>query len=188
MMTTILPVVLVFTVLVSQSVNAAGGGDAHQIPSVIYYQALNFGILLIALHLWQRKAILKFFSQRHQTFLEARTRALHQKKEAEAKHADIRNRLNTLSGSVDETVDQARKEAEKLKESLVAEANEIASRLRQEAQKTAQFELEKAVHSLRESMIDEALERSRQQLENLGENDRLALQKEFVQKIQVVPS
>ena len=81
---------------------------------------------------------------------------------------------------------EARDEAERLRQQALSEAQNMVRRLRDEAQRTIQYELQKSIHELREQLINEAIEQARGELATLEEVQRQALHKEFVEKIQVV--
>lgn len=173
-------------ILLATPLFAAGSGEAFHVPTVVYFQVFNFGLLLILLHLLLRKTVVSHFAARRQIYLEARSRAMAQREAAEQDRQMIAARLDKLTETAEQAVQEARDEAERLRQQALSEAQNMVRRLRDEAQRTIQYELQKSIHELREQLINEAIEQARGELATLEEVQRQALHKEFVEKIQVV--
>src|SRR5258708_1077961 len=109
---------MLFDLFISSIVRANEQAVAHAagIPKVVYYQALNLGILVIVLIYFLRDKIKAFFAQRGHDFHQAVEKAHAVKHEAESKHKDIKERLQQLSDSAAENIARAHAEAEQLKQ------------------------------------------------------------------------
>lgn len=174
---------------------AAGGehaasADAHGahdgIPSVVWYQAINFLIYIGLLFYFLRKPVKNYFASRQAAFNAALVKAQAAKAEAEAQKKEIQDRLNRLQAESDKAIAQAKAEAEQMRARIVKDAEELANNLRAEAQRSASFEIQRAKNELREELLSQSLALSQKILqEKVGEADQKRLQTEFVEKIEV---
>lgn len=174
--------------LAAQVALAASGGGHHSdgIPTMVYLQAVNFGLYAILLFVLLRKPVKAFFSGRTATFDAALVKAKAAKDEAEAKKREVQDRLAKLQSSADQSIRDARTEAEALKTKIVAEAHEMATRMREEARRSASLEIERAKTELREELLTQSVALSKKILqEKMAENDQKRLQTEFADKIGV---
>jgi F-type H+-transporting ATPase subunit b len=161
--------------------------ESHGIPSVVWYQVLNFGLYVALLVFFLRKHVVKFFREREASFKQALVKAEQAKHEAEKKRGEIHQRLTHLETSTEESLAKARAEAEALKAKIIAEAEELSAKMKEEAKRTAELEIERAKTHLREELLAQATEMSKKMLvEKMAEQDQKRLQTEFIDKIQVV--
>lgn len=162
--------------------NGAGG-----IPEAVIYQFIHFAIFVGLLVFFLRKPVRAFFSNREQAFRQALVKAEAARKEAEAKQREIQERLTRLQNNSQESIAQAKAEAEALKAKIIQDAAEMSQRLRDEARRTAELEIERAKNELREEMLTQSIELAKKMLnDKIAEPDQKRLQTEFVDKIQVV--
>lgn len=167
---------------------SAGHGDGHGVPwTTIAVQAFNFLLLMGILVFALRKTVKAHFATRAQEYTDLVQRAEVARKQAETAKKEVEARLARLESSSVDTVKQAEAEAGVLKARMAEEAQQMARKLEQEAQRTAAVELEKAKAELRRELLQRALANSKESLaKNLGSNEQKKLQNEFVEKIQVV--
>jgi F-type H+-transporting ATPase subunit b len=174
--------------LVSLAEEHAAHGEAHAIPTkLIAYQTLNVVLMIVALVYFLKEPVRKFFLDKRSLFLSAAQKAEAARKAAEDEHAQIKVRLTKLESTADESVVRARAEAADMKKQLIAEAEVLSKRIRQEAEEAARNEVEKAKNQLRESLIRESLEMAKSQLASkVTPEDHKRLQTEFISNIQAV--
>ena len=164
-----------------------GGGHEEGIPSSVIYQAINFVLFIGLLIFLLRRPVKEYFRGRQEAYRMALQKAESARREAEAKRQEIQECLAKLESTTSDSVAQARAEAEALKQKIVSEAQQLSASLREEAQRTAALEVERAKNQLREEMLAQAVALSRKMLEEkIAEPDQKRLQTEFVDKIQVV--
>ncbi len=184
-----------FFVLAAQAALAAseGGhgeahGDAHAIPTkLIIYQTINVVAMLVGLVIVLKKPLQTYFQEKREGFLSAAKKAEAARKAAEQERMDIQTRLSKLESTADESISRARAEAADMKKQLIADAEATAKRIRDEAASAAKLEVERAKSELREMLIKESLEASRQQLSSkISADDHKRLQTDFIQNIQAV--
>lgn len=172
---------------------AAGGehgahGDAHAIPwNSIFVQGFNLGLLLLFLTYILRKTVKAHFETRAREYKQMVEKAETARTEAERGRREIKDRLAKLEAEAAQTTSQARAEANELRSRMMQEAKALTERLQQEAARTAAVELEKAKAELRREILNQALDKSRENLKkDINPSVQLKLQKEFADKIQVV--
>lgn len=168
---------------------APGHGEGHGggVPDAVMYQFIHFAIFVGLLFFFLRKPVRSYFQNREQAFRQALVKAEAARKEAEAKQREIQERLTRLQSTSEESIAQAKAEAVALKEKILQDASDLSKRLRDEAHRTAQIEIERAKHELREEMLAQSVEMAKKMLaDKMAEPDQKRLQTEFVDKIQVV--
>lgn len=164
------------------------GTDDHTIPwPTVISQSFNFILLVVILAWVSRKAVVKMFGERRQVYLDLVQRADLAKNEAEKNRREIAGRLKTMEDSSQQSLAQAKIEAQEIQKRIVGEAQELASKVREESERAAKFELDRAKTELRSEVLTTAVEAARRALlENVGGPEQKKLQNEFVEKIQVV--
>lgn len=164
---------------------AAAHGEEHGIPTAVILQAVNFAIYAALVIFFIRKPIRSYFESREAGFRQALVKAQEARREAEQKKTEIQNQLNELQSTQAESVEQARAEAETLKARIIQDAKDMAQRLREEAQRTTDFEVQRAKNELREDLLKQSVALASKILtEKMAEPDQKRLQTEFVDKIQ----
>jgi F-type H+-transporting ATPase subunit b len=173
--------------LPAASLAAGSGGPSDGIPVDVLYQAINFALFVGLGFFFLRKPVSSYFSSREQAFKQALVRAQAAREEAEQRKTEIQMRLSKLQATADDSIEKARAEAAELRSRIVLDAADLAKKLREDAEATANAEIERAKRELREDVLAQAVALSRKVLdEKMAEQDQKRLQTEFVDKIQVV--
>lgn len=167
---------------------AEAAHGAHGIPwGSLGVQAFNFGALFILLFIVLRKSVAAHFEHRSKDYRQLVERAEVAKRQAEQGHREIKERLAKLESTAESGLVKARAEAEELKNRMIQEARSLSDKLQHEAQRTTATELDKAKAELRRELLQAALKASGENLKGgLDPAEQKKLQKEFVDKIQVV--
>ena len=165
-------------------------GDAHEgggLPTMFWLQVVNFTIYLGAIIFFARGPLREMFKGRYDGFFSAVKRAEAAKAEAEMKRKEIQDRLAKLEATRDESIQKARSDAAALRNQIVEEAKSLSAKLKADAERTAQLEVERAKYELREELLAQSVQMSKRILtDKMQEQDQKRLQSEFVDKIQVV--
>lgn len=177
-----------FTLLAlsSQALAAsAHGGDG--VPKVVLYQAINVVILFAILFYFLKDTVKNFFINKKSEYMQAAEKAQSIKRQAEAEYKDIEIRLNKLSTTKEESIARARVEAAEYKNSLIAEAQNISKRIKEEAATVAKLELEKAKNQIRTQILNESMNLAKTELDkSVSADDQKKLQGEFINNMQAV--
>ena len=165
-------------------------GDAHEgggLPTMFWLQVVNFTIYLGAIIFFARGPLREMFKGRYDSFFSAVKRAEAAKAEAEMKRKEIQDRLAKLEATRDESIQKARSDAAALRNQIVEEAKSLSAKLKADAERTAQLEVERAKYELREELLAQSVQMSKRILtDKMQDQDQKRLQSEFVDKIQVV--
>lgn len=173
-------------VLASSFANSSGGHgtEAGGIPTIVHLQVVNFLLYVGLVVFFAKKPISEYFKNRQANFFSALKRADAARAEAQAKRAETQARLAKLEATRDESLQNARTEAEALRKQIVAEAKALSEKLQMDAERTAQVEVERAKAQLREELVNQSVAMAQRILsDKMQDQDQKRLQHEFVQKI-----
>ena len=176
----------VFAVAVAAASAAAAGGAALPV-STVFAQVLNFGIALGLLFFFVRKPVCSFFLQRAEEFRSHAEKAETARARAEETKRELVHRLKKMEGSSEQDFLSLKKEAEKMKEKILGEAEEVSGRLMKESLRQTQLEYDKTVAKLREELLERSLDLASGRMKSKVDGEDLArLRHEFIRKIQAV--
>ncbi len=160
--------------------------DPHAIPwkELVIPQLVNFTLFVGLLIHFVRKPLAAHFADKNAEFEQSRKRAEAAKIQAERLHHDVQTQLKTLEESTHRDLEGAKKEALSVKQKMLSDASVLASRLEQESQSMAKFELMRAQLNLRTEMIQHSTQIAQDNLKkNVGSDTREALNEEFIRNI-----
>ena len=176
-----------------QASEADGHHDQHAtghptgLPASVVYQGINFLIFAGLGYFFLRKPIRNFFGGRREKYHAAQNRAEAARRDAEAKKREIADKLRNLELSSQQTLTQAKAEADALSARILQEAGDLSKNLREEANRTAQAEINRAKDQLRDELLSQSVALSKTVLrDKMADSDQRRLQTEFVDKIQEV--
>jgi F-type H+-transporting ATPase subunit b len=172
-----------------ESGEAHGASHEEGIPNEVWFQFVNFALFAGLIVYFLRQPVKTYFKDRANSFRLAMTKAEASRAEAEKQKREIESRLRTLENSAQDSLTHARAEADELRKRIVREAQELSAKLKEDAQRTAEIELQRAKTELREEVLTQAVTAAKAVLsEKIAEGDQKRLQTEFVDKIQAVRS
>lgn len=181
---------ILFTLILSPMLAIAAGGEHHEggVPvKTIIYQVINVGLIVVGLIYFLKEGVRKAFKERQATYLAAAQKAEAARKAAENERAEMSQRLSHLENTASESIARARAEAVDLKKQIITEAENLSKRLKDDAAQTAHAEVMRAKKEIRESLIKQATETAKEQIEQqVSAADHERLQSNFIQNIQVV--
>jgi F-type H+-transporting ATPase subunit b len=155
-------------VLISVAAQAAGGGQGHDdnhIPlSQIGWQAANLGILLFAIVFYIRKSIVEAFVDRQKNYVAKAEKTKSALKEAEAALSEIKEKLSTLESNEQKSLENAKREATNLKETMIKDAEVAVEKLKKDAEMIIANELNKAKAEINAAIVDQAIKVTAQKL------------------------
>jgi len=175
----------------SGALAASGQGEAHggpvEVPRQVLFQAINVAILFGGLFYILKGSVVKFYRERQANYLVAAEKSKAAREQAELQFVEIKHKIDQLEGTVDETISRARAEAVDMKQAMVKEANEMALKIKRQAEETAKIEVQKAQTHLREQLLKDAIGAAKTVLsKDIGSADHQKLQNDFVTNVQAV--
>lgn len=187
MMSRVLFSILLFLPLTAFAAGA-GGDHGHGVPwSTIGVQTFNFVFLFSLLIYLLKGPVVEHFKTRRQSYLDLVGKAEAAKREAEANHREISQRLKALEDAGKQNATRAQAEADALKAKLLKEADELSLKLKTDARKTAEIEIQKAKAEIEAYALTQALEAAQNKLaKDASGEDQSRLNNEFIKKIQAV--
>jgi F-type H+-transporting ATPase subunit b len=177
--------IILITLLISTLAMAAGG---EGVPvKLVWHQTFNVVLMMGALVWFLKKPLGEHFKQRRELFSAAAAKADEARALAEKERVEIQTRLNKLESTSSESITRARAEAVDYKNSLIKEAQEIATRIKSDAEAAARLEVQKARVAIRDEIVRESLKMTRSSLvAQVSPEDHERLQSRFVEQLQVV--
>ena len=165
---------------------AAGGADPdHGVSwSVLGLHTLNFGFLLFLLYRYGRGPLLGYLADRSQGIRREIESAEERLAHAERELEELRTRLTRFDGEVRSILETAGAMAEQEKARQIERAHETAARIREDAERMAGQELERARQILRAEAAELATQLAAELLrEQMTPEDDQRLVSEFVERL-----
>jgi F-type H+-transporting ATPase subunit b len=154
----LLPILILMMSTICLANGAEHGGEEGGIPfDKIGIQALNLGILVVALIFFVRKSIIDAFTQRQVNYNEQSQKTAAALKLAEAELKDIKEKLSVLESSEASSIQKAQTEAESLKNKIISEAQAQAEKLKQDVALIIGAEVYKAKTEIRNQIIEKSI-------------------------------
>lgn len=177
----------ILIVFISSTHAIASEAGAAGVPTVVFYQVLNLGILIAMLTFFLKDKVRVYFASKRENYLKAASEAQEVKKRVEEQSRILREKIAKLDSTMEATVQKAEADALIFNQKLVDEARQQAEKLKKETEKTVEAEIHKAIDGLKSDVIDQAIVSSRELIRTqLKDSDQKRLQNEFVEKIRVV--
>ena len=137
----------------------AGGIALLEInPGLVIWTTLTFIIVAIILYVFAWKKIIVALDTRAQYIENNIKDAERLKKEAEAKFEEYQNKMIDLKHEAQEILQEAKKDAEVLKDEIIKKAKEEAEELRRRAQKEINLAKESAIEEINNYAIELSME------------------------------
>ncbi len=156
--------------LSSAAAMAAGGGGSHDESHIpldkIAIQAINLGILLIAIFFFVKKSIVDAFAARQVEFKEQSIKTAKALEQAENELKEIKTKLKDLEQNEAAAVEKAKAEAELLKSKIVVEAEAQAKKMKEDISLIVGAELYKAKNEIRKEIIEHSMVAAQKNLES----------------------
>jgi F-type H+-transporting ATPase subunit b len=166
---------------------ATGGHGASGVPTLVYWQVLNVFIVIAGLVYFAKDAIRSHLAQGRKSYQDQAEKFLKTKQEAEEKSANLRGRLQNLERDYSNSLNHATSEAEKIKNQILADAQDTVRRIQQDANEIRRIEVEKAKRQIKEQIILEATQSAKQVLSHdVSAGDQQKLHEGFVHNIQSI--
>ncbi|MGZ3724970.1 MAG: ATP synthase F0 subunit B [Pseudobdellovibrio sp.] len=180
-------------VLISVIARANGGehgGAEHDVNYIpfeeIGWQALNLGILLVAIIYFIRKSMVDAFANRQKEYLERSERTKAALKEAETALSEIKGKLSELESSEQKSLATAKQEAAALKENMIKEAQLASEKIKKDAELTLANEVNKAKAEINATILSHAISTATQKIASANASNSGAQEAGFVKQLEQV--
>ena len=169
--------------------SGGGGGEDGKDRSAdlrdLLYRFINFALLIIILFVAIKKSGLKDSLTGRIEEIKQRLEDLNKEKgEAEAKYQEIEKKLKDFEGKKKELIEQFQNEGQAERERIIAEAQERAKQIVEQAELTIQQEMQSAKDRLRKEVMDLAAEKAQETIANeMTDEDQDRLVSEFIERV-----
>ena len=165
---------------------AASYGAEHHAPSIteVIFPALTFLIYAFIIVKYALPPVRSYLKSRREEVIATMTQASAKKAAAQALVDEYKAKLAVVDREVQNLQATLREEGERDKAKLVADANAMAAKIKDDARILAEQEVKMARQKIREEMATEAEATARALLQrNLSMDDQNRLANEFIQSI-----
>jgi len=174
--------------LVATAVWASAEGGHHADSGVLLkdflYRCLNFVVMAGLLAYFVTKPIRKGLAGRREGIAKELSEARSAKDQAEAKFAEYDRKLSDASAEIEEIYAAIKREGELEREKILANAREMAEKIKAEAEKSAAYEVSRARFELRREATRMAIEIAEELVKkNFTDEDHSRLVDEYMQKV-----
>ena len=152
----------------------------------IGWQAVNLGILLVAIFFLIRKSIVETFVGRRQNFIEQSEKTQTALKQAEASLSEIKAKFTNLEASEKISLENAKREAQVQKDTIIKEAHEAVDKMKKDAQLMVANELVKAKTEINTAIMTQAIQLSKQNMTKNQGAGAAAQENHFIQQLEQV--
>lgn len=140
---------------------ASSGGEGEEQGGVfwgVFWQVVNFGVLVTLLVFVGRKPIRDFFRNRSETIRKSLDEARQARELAERALAEVDERLKTKDRDIQEIISTAEQSGRKEREAIIKEGERLSQRLIEQARVNIDYELKQAREAIKAEAVELALE------------------------------
>jgi F-type H+-transporting ATPase subunit b len=164
-----------------------GHGDTHGNARLLDlgYRFLNFALLVIILFVVIRKTAIKdFFSARREEIRKNFDSLKAERDSAEKRYQELEKKLKEFETKKKEIIDRFRAEGSEEKKRIIADAEERAKQILNQADLTIEREIRAAGDRLRQEMVDVAARKAKEIIsKEIKDSDQDSLVDEFIEKV-----
>ena len=166
-----------------QILHAASGAQAHGVPSVVWFQALNFILFVGILWFLLKNKITKFYLDRELKFKELSKSASAKKEEAlkELKYFDMK--LSEISNTRDAQIKKAKENSLKSNQTLLDQADAQSDKIKKESIEIANIEKKKTHEYLRNYLLLSSIKNVSVELSQVSSKAHSKLYNEFKDRV-----
>lgn len=164
----------------------AGGHGAHHVPSIneIWFPLGNFLIYAFIIVKFAVPLVRSFLASRRDEVVATIEQASAKKQQAEALVKEYRSKVAGLDSEIQSMQSSLREDGEREKAKLLAEAEMLAAKIKEDARFLGEQEVKMARQQIRREMADQAEAAARDLItKNLSAADQSRLVQEFIQRI-----
>lgn len=162
--------------------------EGHGLPwkELLIPQILNFSIFVFALIFLIKKPLKNYFSGKNEEFEEQRKKAEEYRVNAERQNIEVRNQMKVLEETASTSIENAKIDSTEIKEKIISEAQIAAKKITDETHKMAEFELARAIATLKEELVINATKMAEvNMISDATEKVQDRLNDDFISKAQV---
>ncbi|MBF0105844.1 MAG: ATP synthase F0 subunit B [Deltaproteobacteria bacterium] len=161
-----------------------GAGHEGGIDNKFIFSAINFILLVVGMFFLLKRPTREFFANRHHTIRLSSDSAKKMRDEAYSQYKEVEARLKGVDTESQKLVNTVKEQAEKEKQHIIAQAEDMAQKIRDDTHRIADQELLKAKKALKIEAVQLAANLAAQKIEKqISADDHLRLGNEFVTQV-----
>ncbi|QJA06102.1 F0F1 ATP synthase subunit B [Thermosulfurimonas marina] len=162
----------------------ATGVTREQLKNFLWW-SVNFLILLAILYKFGKEPVANLFRSRKEAIVNEYEDLMAKKREAEARYAELQEKLKGLEAEAERLLAAFREQGEKEAQRIIEEAKANAERLKQQAELYIQQEMARAREELQREVAEMAVRMAEELIrKNITAEDHRRLFEEFLQKVE----
>ncbi|HOJ43994.1 MAG TPA: ATP synthase F0 subunit B [Syntrophorhabdaceae bacterium] len=148
------------------------------------FKFINFAVLVGLLIKFAGKPLKNYLANRHKAIKQKYEDAERALKEAEALKAQYEEKLSRLNDEIEAFKKSVMEETEREKQKILAEANQFAARIKEQARLTYEQEAKEIMGRIKEEIAKMTMEKTEKILrEKFSKSDHMRMVDEFIEKI-----
>ena len=161
------------------------GGDTGEAMKDLRNRFINFILLVVILVLvFKKSGAGSFLTGRIEEIKQKMEDLAREKDESEKKFQDIQRQLREFEDSKQEIIDQFVNEGQAEKEKIIAEAEERAKQIVDQAEITIEHEMQSAMNKLKKELMAQATEKASEMMASeLTDEDQDKLVDDFIERV-----
>lgn len=176
---------LIYILLMGSSRFAfASGSQSAGIPSDVKFQALNITLFLGIIIYFAGGKIKAFFAQRFEDFHRSARETAQARKNLENKKEDLIRLTQNLLATSEQSLAQAKREADEAMRDLVVKANEEALRIANEAQAQLKSDYSKLMEKLRMEALEMSMRSAEGKIQAMSAADKTKINAGAAQRVE----
>jgi F-type H+-transporting ATPase subunit b len=160
-----------------------GGHDGKQMFEFVW-KTVDF-VVLVGLLYWMLAAKIKeFFSGRRQDIKASLENAAQQKAEAEVKYKEYSDKIEKASAEIDGIFEMIKAQGVAEKQKIIAEAEKVAKKIKEDSQMRTAQEFKKASDQLRAEAVTLSVQMAEEIIKkNIAVQDHETIVREYIEKV-----
>lgn len=160
-----------------------GGLSSEKIWN-LFWRVMNFAVLFLVIFFLLRKPLAKFLTNRRETIAQTLAEFEDKKIEAKARFKELESKLADLESEREEILRQYAQIGEEEKEKIIANAQEMAERIKQQAEITIRQEINRAKADLVREIADMSASMAEDLIKkNINDQDQQRLVEDYLEKV-----
>jgi F0F1-type ATP synthase membrane subunit b/b' len=176
----------IFITLLVQYAFASSGGGHHQegIPTVVWYQAVNVSLFFGILFWFSKDKIRATFQQRLTDFHRLAQETEKTRKDLEYKKEDLVRRATQLRSTSQQSLDDAKKEAEKFYNEEVEKSKKQSLKIAKDVEAQIISDQQKIIEKLRVETLELSVAAAETQISAIEASEKQKINKKVQQRIE----
>lgn len=179
-----LVIYLILQIAFASSAGHGGGHHDEGIPTVVWYQAINVSLFFGLLFWFSKDKVRAVFQQRLADFNRLAQETEKARKDLENKKSDLQRRASELSKNSQQSLSEAKAQAQKMYLEEVEKSKKQAVKIEQDVETQIQTEQQKLIEKLRLDALEMSVGSAEKDISHMDANTQQKINKSVQQRIE----